>query len=136
MPHTNTVQTSARKYSLALIRVRRLRITAWSAFLFMASGLYKHLYNTKQWYRMRWNQLQKQPLCEYHLKLAEIVQATVADHKVPHRGDETLFFDENNLQSLCKTCHDGAKQQLEKSGTLRGCDENGMPLDRNHHWNH
>jgi 5-methylcytosine-specific restriction endonuclease McrA len=106
-----------------------------AAFLFMASGLYKHLYNTKRWHRLRWDQLQRQPLCELHLVQQEIVAATVADHKVPHRGDEKLFFDENNLQSLCKVCHDGAKQQLEKSGTLRGCDVNGLPLDRNHHWN-
>lgn len=101
----------------------------------MAAAAYKHLYNKKQWFRLRWRQLKKQPLCELHLKLKEIVAATIVDHKVPHRGDERLFFDEDNLQSLCKTCHDGAKQQVEKSGTLRGCDEDGMPLDANHHWN-
>ncbi|MDJ1632688.1 HNH endonuclease [Rhizobium rhizogenes] len=38
----------------------------------------------------------------------------VADHKIPHRGDEVLFWDENNLHCLCKTCHDSLKQKQER----------------------
>lgn len=38
----------------------------------------------------------------------------VADHKIPHRGDEALFWDEDNLQTLCKPHHDGAKQREER----------------------
>jgi 5-methylcytosine-specific restriction protein A len=37
----------------------------------------------------------------------------IADHRRPHRGDERLFWDEGNLQTLCKPCHDGAKQRAE-----------------------
>lgn len=47
----------------------------------------------------------------------------------------TLFFDGTNLQSLCKLCHDSAKQREEKSGVVVGCDVNGLPIDPNHHWN-
>jgi 5-methylcytosine-specific restriction protein A len=101
----------------------------------MASGAYKHLYNTKRWYRMRHYQLTGTPLCEDCAQRGKVAPATVADHKRPHRGDEELFFDEKNLQSLCKPCHDGAKQQFEKSGTVRGCGLDGMPVDGNHHWN-
>jgi len=40
----------------------------------------------------------------------------VADHKRAHRGDRTLFFDLNNLQTLCKLpCHDKAKQAEEQA---------------------
>ncbi|MEM4988818.1 HNH endonuclease signature motif containing protein [Collimonas sp. H4R21] len=109
-------------------------IGAFSFGFSMAKISYKHLYNTKRWYRLRWHQLNDHPLCAMHQALGQVVEATVADHITPHRGDEALFFDEENLQSLCKPCHDGAKQQLEKSGTLRGCDVNGLPLDANHHW--
>jgi 5-methylcytosine-specific restriction endonuclease McrA len=101
----------------------------------MASILYKHLYNTKQWWRLRHRQLTEHPLCALCAKLGKVTAATVADHIKPHRGDEQLFFDETNLQSLCKPCHDGAKQQMEKSGTLRGCGLDGVPLDAGHHWN-
>jgi 5-methylcytosine-specific restriction endonuclease McrA len=40
----------------------------------------------------------------------------VADHRTPHRGDEALFWDEGNVQTLCKPCHDGAKQRSERAG--------------------
>ncbi len=32
--------------------------------------------------------------------------STVADHIRDHHGDETLFFDPQNLQGVCKPCHD------------------------------
>ena len=37
----------------------------------------------------------------------------VADHRVPHRGDAALFWDEANLWTLCASCHSGAKQRAE-----------------------
>ena len=100
----------------------------------MAAQAYRHLYNTKEWYRLRWKQLQAQKFCALCAQVKRVTVATIVDHKTAHRGDEKLFFDPRNLQSLCKTCHDAAKQELEKSGTLRGCDEDGLPLDANHHW--
>lgn len=39
----------------------------------------------------------------------------VCDHMKPHRGNEALFWDEGNLQTLCKSCHDGKKQAAEQS---------------------
>jgi len=36
----------------------------------------------------------------------------VVDHIVPHRGDETLMFNEANLQALCFHCH-GVKTRSE-----------------------
>lgn len=33
-------------------------------------------------------------------------KATITDHIIPHRGNEDLFWDENNWQPLCKSCHD------------------------------
>lgn len=44
----------------------------------------------------------------------------VADHKVEHRGDEGLFWDEDNVQTLCKPHHDGAKQREERRRQGRG----------------
>ncbi|UGY23196.1 HNH endonuclease [Bradyrhizobium septentrionale] len=39
----------------------------------------------------------------------------VCDHVIPHRGDERLFWDDGNLQTLCKACHDSAKQAEEQA---------------------
>ncbi|WP_295810387.1 hypothetical protein [uncultured Nitratireductor sp.] len=47
-----------------------------------------------------------------------------------HKGDERLFWDRDNLQCLCKHCHDSAKQSFEKTGRKRaliGLD--GWPID-------
>lgn len=87
-----------------------------------------------RWQRARATYLTAHPLCVLCQQMGRIVAATVVDHIVPHRGDQALFWDRANWQSLCKSCHDGAKQQAEKGRGLRGCDEHGMPLDRAHPW--
>jgi len=88
-----------------------------------------------KWQREREAFLQKHPLCVFHKQRGEIVAATVVDHKIPHRGDQKLFWDRKNWQSLCKPCHDSVKRELELSGRTRGCDAHGIPIDAGHHWN-
>lgn len=63
------------------------------------------------------------------------VVGTVVDHITPHKGDEALFFDQGNLQTLCKPCHDGQKQLIEIHGfnTTAGLD--GEPVHPDHPWN-
>ena len=101
----------------------------------MDSRPWRHLYSTKRWHRLRWHQLQAEPLCRYCAAMGRTTAATVVDHITPHKGGESLFHDPANLQSLCKPCHDSAKQAEEKSGRVIGGDVNGVPLDPNHHWN-
>lgn len=45
------------------------------------------------------------------------------------------MFDADNLQSLCKPCHDKVKATVERKGYLIGCDVSGVPSDSNSHWN-
>jgi 5-methylcytosine-specific restriction protein A len=56
----------------------------------------------------------------------------VVDHIKPHKGDQRLFWDKSNLQTLCKTCHDSKKQAIEKSGFHREIGPDGWPTDPNH----
>lgn len=86
------------------------------------------------WRQVRTRHLATHPLCVFCGKLNRVTPATVVDHIIPHRGDEVLFWDADNLQSLCKPCHDGAKQAQEKNGFLRGSDLEGLPLDAKHPW--
>ena len=96
---------------------------------------WRKLYNTKEWHRLRHYQLKKEPLCAMCLKAGKYTPATIVDHVVPHKGDEALFFDPNNLQSLDKLCHDSAKQKAEKRGVAEiGCGEDGLPLSKDHFW--
>ena len=89
----------------------------------------------KRWERARATYLRKHPLCAMHLKLGKYVPATVVDHVIPHRGDQALFWDSSNWQSLCTTCHSAHKQRQERGGSLVGCDVAGRPIDPTHHWN-
>jgi len=91
-------------------------------------------------YGRRWRRAAKrflfgQPLCRLCFDIGLTVAASVVDHIQPHQGDFALFWDEGNWQSLCKPCHDGAKAQLERTGALRGCRPDGLPVDASHPWN-
>ena len=46
------------------------------------------------------------PLCAFCQAEGKVVPATVVDHIIPHRGDQRLFWDQTNWESLCKGCHD------------------------------
>jgi 5-methylcytosine-specific restriction protein A len=90
-------------------------------------------------YNYKWQQAGKRflldnPLCVYCQKVGRITPATVVDHIIPHRGDEELFWDVSNWQSLCKRCHDSVKAKEER-GKHTGCDAEGKPLSPLHPWN-
>ena len=76
-----------------------------------------HLYAKQRWRNRARYQLRKFPLCAMCLKAgAGIVEpATVADHVIPHHGDEQLFWF-GELQSLCSRHHASHKRHIERSG--------------------
>ena len=92
------------------------------------------LYNSTAWRKLRAYHLKQFALCELCLQMGHVTPATVVHHIVAHKGDESKFFDRSNLQSVCKTCHDGACQSFEKSGHMRGSDVNGYPISSGHPW--
>jgi len=94
-------------------------------------GRHKHLYNDKRWLARRAAQLRAQPLCVMCKASGVVRLATVADHIVPHRGDLNVFW-YGELQSLCTTCHNRHKQQIEAIGYSTRVDVTGRPLDPNH----
>ena len=102
----------------------------------MSRDSWHYLYSRKAWKQLRLDHLAKEPLCVYCQREGKITPATVVDHIKAHKGDLNLFYDPNNLQSLCKVHHDSSKQ---KAGTKNvneiGCDINGFPLDPEHPFN-
>lgn len=93
-----------------------------------------HIYNSRIWKGLRRDHLAKEPLCRYCSAHGDIVAANIVDHIKPHRGDEALAFDPDNLQSLCKTCHDTHADAKDRGKVMAGCDENGLPIDPSHAW--
>lgn len=67
---------------------------------------YKYLYNTARWKKLRIKFLKENPLCAECGKIGIVRPAEVVDHIIPHKGNKELFWDEDNLQALCKECHD------------------------------
>lgn len=70
----------------------------------MRGGADARGYNA-EWRRARKAFLQLHPLCVECMKRGTLTPATVVDHIMPHRGDQRLFWDESNWQSLCAPCH-------------------------------
>lgn len=89
-------------------------------------------YGLKSWKQARLTQLSKQPLCERHLKRGKIVSAQVVHHKQAHKGDWQMFTNLDNLESVCKRCHDGDIQSEEVRGHSTRVGNDGWPADRNH----
>lgn len=73
-------------------------------------------YKTARWQRLRWKVLER--AC-FTCAMCGVIEGRkgqlVADHVQPHRGDPDLFWDEANLQCLCKTCHDSTKQRADRA---------------------
>jgi 5-methylcytosine-specific restriction protein A len=72
----------------------------------------RKLYSTARWRAKRAAQLRAEPLCRMCRDHGIAVEAAVADHVTPHRGDVDLFWSAD-LQSLCTPCHSSAKQRQE-----------------------
>ena len=66
---------------------------------------FKKLYNSR-WRKLRKQFLKEHPLCEECKREGIVTAAEVVDHVIPHKGNEELFWDESNWQSLCKHHHD------------------------------
>ena len=72
-------------------------------------------YNTQGWRRLRSLVLERDLFtCRMCGRIEADTSQLVADHVLPHRGDDALFWDAGNVQTLCKGCHDGAKQKGER----------------------
>lgn len=82
-----------------------------------ATQAWRAWYKTARWQRLRWSVLVRDAFtCRMCRRVEGKTALLVADHTVPHRGDERLFWDEANLQCLCKACHDKTKQSQERAG--------------------
>lgn len=65
------------------------------------------LYNDRRW-REASEAFRSEPenaCCRECLKRGRVRASKVTDHIIPHRGDESLFWDRENWQALCQSCH-------------------------------
>lgn len=75
-------------------------------------------YNTARWRALRLEVFERDLFTCQRVECGALIgdpSRLVCDHRKAHRGDERLFWDQGNLQTLCKHCHDGAKQREEQA---------------------
>jgi 5-methylcytosine-specific restriction protein A len=60
----------------------------------------------RTWRKLRLAFITEHPLCRLCAEAGLIVAGQVVDHITPHRGVEALRLARDNLQTLCKPCHD------------------------------
>jgi 5-methylcytosine-specific restriction protein A len=70
---------------------------------------------TYAWDKARRMYLSRYPWCAECARQGRQQLAAVVDHIQPHKGDQRLFWDRSNWQSLCKSCH-SAKTAREDGG--------------------
>ena len=55
---------------------------------------------TTRWEKARKTYLMSHPLCVMCAKDGRTTAATVVDHIIPHKGDQQLFWDTDNWQTM------------------------------------
>jgi 5-methylcytosine-specific restriction protein A len=62
------------------------------------------LYNTTQWRRLRNKKIKEQPYCS-KCGASKLETRLEVHHLIPPKGNEELFFNEDNLLVVCTNCH-------------------------------
>src|SRR5262245_46953185 len=96
---------------------------------------YRKLYKTKRWQLIRRQQLTSNPLCALCQEEKKLTPATIVHHIEAHKGNEVLFYDLDNLQSLCASHHNSDKQSEERVGYNKKVGVDGWPTDKKHPFN-
>jgi 5-methylcytosine-specific restriction enzyme A len=111
----------------------RLMAGSWSKGRSREASDYRRRYKTARWHKRRADQLAKHPVCASCERKGKTTLATVADHVIPHRGDQYLFW-YGVLQSLCAPCHDHKTSVIEARGHNNEIGPDGYPVDKAHPW--
>ena len=95
---------------------------------------FKHdrLYDSTRWRKVAKMFLDQNPLCSPCLKSQRETPGTIVHHKIEHKGDIELFYNWDNLESVCASCHSGHIRVSEHVGYSQSCDADGFPIDPRH----
>lgn len=86
-------------------------------------------YNSKEWLSLRSEKLKLNPLCEECEVKGKLIPATVVNHIQPVTQFPDLKLNIDNLESLCRKCHD-RRTRLDNSKYNRLNLKQGRDLKR------
>lgn len=97
---------------------------------------YKKLYMSRRWKEIRKIVLARDDYRCQNKNCGEFLQSgrnhqrsAVVHHIVPHKGNLGLFYDIENLQAVCWSCHSGEIQSEEAVGYSKEIGDDGWPVD-------
>ena len=113
MPKLTTLKPKLSKLPQRLSSPRQVRDTKYSP-----DATVRGWYKSARWQALRLEVLVRdlytcQQTGVMLMGKAPAPNSPVVDHKIPHRGDEQLFWDINNLQAVSKAYHDSDKRKME-----------------------
>ena len=101
---------------------------------------------TYKWSKQAKEFLRAHPWCAECAKIGQLVPATQVDHIIPHKGNQSIFWDKSNWQGLCDSHHsqktareDGGFGRKAKSiphptnDDCKGQDRSGTSAQKNSH---
>ena len=94
--------------------MERNKVTSWRDGKTTSERGYGH-----RWQQARQSFLREFPLCEMCTAKGRVTLAQVVDHRIPHKGDQSLFWDRSNWSPLCKSHHDNDKSAIETGRPIK-----------------
>lgn len=101
------------KSGVPLLNTRRVQIIQPGSWRISDQTAAQRGYGYR-WQKARATFLKSHPLCIRCQAEGRIEPATVVDHRIPHRGDQALFWDQTNWDPLCAHHHSADKQREEQ----------------------
>jgi 5-methylcytosine-specific restriction enzyme A len=85
---------------------------------------------TTKWDKARATWFRRSPLCVCCEANGVVHQASVLDHVIPHKGDQSLFWNTANWQGLCEWCDKNIKRSIENKWLIGAVPEAELSLNR------
>ena len=112
----------------------------WGIVRAMSTDNRTALYGSR-WQKARAGYLRSHPLCVHCQRIGRLTASTEVDHITPHKGNREIFWNHDNWQALCRSCHssktareDGGFGNKASTKPRQGCTVDGWPTDSKHHW--
>lgn len=76
-------------------------------------------YNSTRWKELRKLILSRDPYCVRCAGEGRVTPSDTVNHRTPHKSDYDRFWDVENLEGVCKSCHSGPIQSEERAAQKR-----------------
>ncbi len=98
--------------------VSRGRCTQHAQHNYADRNRFAWVYHDRRWPPLSEQVRREEPFCTLKLPGCTVL-TDLAEHRVPHRGDEQLAFARSNLRGACRSCNSRKGRRREGGGEYR-----------------